>query len=74
LSCEYFATREDAEKHHDYMLKDCFSDFTASNKELHKDKFYSKNVSKLESNLFMKRYQRRKRSLWRGYLKIKLFK
>ena len=56
------------------MLKDCFSDFTASNKELHKDKFYSKNVSKLESNLFMKRYQRRKRSLWRGYLKIKLFK
>ena len=50
MSCEYFKTREDAEKFHDERLKEYFSEFSAKNKEQHKNKFYKALVSKIEKD------------------------
>ena len=50
IGCDYFKTREDAEKEHDEIFKEYFEDFSPHNREQHKDKLYTKLVSKIEKN------------------------
>jgi len=48
-SCEYFSTREDAEKYHDFTLKENWSELRPGIKEQYMEKFYKKPVSKKET-------------------------
>lgn len=51
MSADYFSTREDAEKYHDYILKEWYWDnLSKNNKERYKDHFYTKLKSKIETD------------------------